>query len=327
MMSLATSTPQISHANIAAFAAEKVNLRRENATTYREQVNRLREKLDKFIKEHPDLGLIKMLLSGSLAKGTSLKTLNDIDVAVYIDGETAPDSEAEVLRWLADKLRSAYPQMSYDQISPGDHAVRISFRGSGLDVDVVPVYYYGDTDDRGFVYSRSTGKRIMTSVPLHIKFIRDRKQKQPNHYAQVIRLMKWWVNQKKKDHDDFKLKSFIVELAVSHLADSGSDMSSYPDALEALFAYLKKTNFEERIAFSDNYKLSALPTSTNDAIEAFDPVNPENNAASDYTTSRRQCIVDLAEEALDALSYARVATTKGEAIECWQEILGPSFRG
>src|SRR5438309_10336880 len=75
------SAPQITHADIADFAAECVNLSREDAEEFREQVRRLREKLDKYASEHPDYGLIKTLLSGSLAKGTALKTLNDIDVA------------------------------------------------------------------------------------------------------------------------------------------------------------------------------------------------------------------------------------------------------
>ena len=68
------SAPQIGHAEIAAFADNSVNLKREDAKEYREQVGRLREKLDKYAADHPDYGLIKTLLSGSLAKGTALKT-------------------------------------------------------------------------------------------------------------------------------------------------------------------------------------------------------------------------------------------------------------
>ena len=100
--------PLIRHAEIAHFAADRVNLRREDAKEYREQVNRLRAKLDAFICEHPDYGLIKMLLSGSLAKGTALKTLNDIDVALYVAATNAPTDEVALLDWLAARLRKAY---------------------------------------------------------------------------------------------------------------------------------------------------------------------------------------------------------------------------
>ena|SRR5215475_12627103 len=135
--------PLIRHAEIAHFAAARVNLRREDAKEYREQVNRLREKLEAFIREHPDYGLIEMLLFGSLAKGMALKILNDIDVALYVAASSAPTDEVELLYWLAERLRKAYPNMDPDQVTPGDHVVRISFRGTGLDVEVVPVHYNG----------------------------------------------------------------------------------------------------------------------------------------------------------------------------------------
>src|ERR1700692_2199631 len=102
---------QITHADIAAFADESVNLKREDAEDYREQVRRLREKLDKYAADHPDHGLIKTLLSGSLAKGTALKILNDVDVAFYVKADKTPSSERDLLDWLAARLREAYPQM------------------------------------------------------------------------------------------------------------------------------------------------------------------------------------------------------------------------
>src|SRR5215472_16892980 len=86
------STSQITHGDIADFAAEFVNLSREDAEEYREQVRRLREQLDKYASDHRDYGLIKTLLSGSLAKGTALKTLNDVDVAFYVKAEKAPSA-------------------------------------------------------------------------------------------------------------------------------------------------------------------------------------------------------------------------------------------
>ena len=96
-MSWQLSTPflaaVIGHSEVTDFAAENINLRREDVEDYREQVRRLREKLDKYAADHPDHGLIKTLLSGSLAKGTALKTLNDIDVAFYVKVDKAPSKE------------------------------------------------------------------------------------------------------------------------------------------------------------------------------------------------------------------------------------------
>jgi tRNA nucleotidyltransferase (CCA-adding enzyme) len=152
-------SPKIGHTELAAFAAESVNLKREDAEEYREQVRRLREKLDRYASDHPDYGLIKTLLSGSLAKGTSLKTLNDIDVAFYVNAEKAPSAEPDLLNWLAQRLREAYPQMKPDQIQHNAHSVSIKYAVSGLSVDVVPVQYKGDRDDRGYLFATDGGSR------------------------------------------------------------------------------------------------------------------------------------------------------------------------
>jgi tRNA nucleotidyltransferase (CCA-adding enzyme) len=171
----ALAASPITHKDIADFAVESVNLNREDAEEYREQVRRLRDKLDKYAADHPDYGLIKTLLSGSLAKGTALKVLNDIDVAFYVKADKTPSSEPDLLNWLAERLREAYPQMKPDQIKANRHSVCIKYAVSGLSVDVVPVQYKGDPDDRGYLFAFDGGEPVLTSIPLHLAFIRKRK--------------------------------------------------------------------------------------------------------------------------------------------------------
>ena len=328
--SLSSESPflaaQIGHAEVAAFAAESVNLRREDAGEFREQVRRLREKLDKYAADHPDYGLIKTLLSGSLAKGTALKVLNDVDVAFYVEAEKSPSSEPDLLNWLAKRLREAYPQMKADQISVNKHSVCIKYAVSGLNVDVVPVQYKGDRDDRGYLFAFDGGKPVLTSIPLHLAFIRKRKAQQKDHFAQIVRLVKWWVRQQKGKDDTFRLKSFMVEILVARLADSGVSMADYTTALEKVFGYIVKSRLNERIYFTDYYPASRLPGPTGKAMEIFDPVNETNNVASVYDETHRQKIVSASQDALEAISEARFAATRGRAIECWQDVMGPSFK-
>src|SRR4051812_25146712 len=101
---------------------------------------------------------------------------------------------------------------------------QITPKGTGLDVDVSPVHYEGDPEWRGHLYNRETGKPLLTSIPLHLTFIRKRKNEQPDDFAQMVRLVKWWVKQRKKNDESFRLKSFISEMIVSHLADTGVSM-------------------------------------------------------------------------------------------------------
>ena len=74
----------VNHPEIAAFATDKVNLPHDTAVKYRSQVQGLRDRLEAKIKVDPSFDLVKMLHSGSVAKGTALRNVNDLDVAVYV---------------------------------------------------------------------------------------------------------------------------------------------------------------------------------------------------------------------------------------------------
>src|SRR3989344_8869883 len=117
---------QTSH--IQTFANEKVNIKDDAVKEYREQVNSLKQKLEKHIQENPDFGLVKMLNSGSLAKGTALKTINDIDVAVFLK-QSIETKESKLLASLMERLKEAYSNLDADQfVCPsGSHCVTISF--------------------------------------------------------------------------------------------------------------------------------------------------------------------------------------------------------
>jgi tRNA nucleotidyltransferase (CCA-adding enzyme) len=318
---------EIGHKEVMAFAVAKVNLPKEIADKHRAQVNALRDRLQTKIDSDPSFDLVKMLHSGSVAKGTALRTVNDLDVAVYVKAGTAPKQDAQLQPWLADRLIEANPKMGESQFTPQDHCVTVSFSGSGLDVDVVPVLYEGEENDFGYLVRKRTGKRVRTSIPMHLEFIRTRKATYGDDFKQLIRLIKWWKRIELQKDSEFRCKSFMVELLWAHLADHGTDLDDYPSALEAFFTFIVKDGLNKRIAFTDYYAASALPPSTGDAIEVLDPINPKNNVASTYEVIDRQRIVDAAHRALDALGEARYATTKGDEIDCWQNVLGPSFKG
>jgi hypothetical protein len=118
----------------------------------------------------------------------------------------------------------------------------------------------------------------------------------------------------------------MIELLVAYLYDR--EMLAKGDYLEALtgfFSYIARTGLKERIIFTDYYPTSEVKNSS-DPIQIFDPVNPDNNVASMYNEQGRQAIVQAACDAMDAITYARRATTKGEAESIWKEVLGPSFK-
>jgi hypothetical protein len=313
----------VDHDAIARFAEDRVNLPRDKATEYRAQVRRLRGRLETYLSEHPDFSLRKILLSGSLAKSTALRSLNDIDVACYITGADTPRDIPTLLDYLAARLRTAFPNFSPEQVQPQTYSVTVSFRGSGLDVDVVPILYDGDANWYGNLVSQDDGSFLETSIPRHIEFSL-RRRKAYTDYAQVVRLVKYWARKEKSEREGFRFKSFLVELILAHLADEGQDLADYPEAMQSFFTYVARSGMRDRIVFEDYYNRAAVGALT-DPIQIIDPVNPRNNASHLYSDKQADTIVNAALEAGDAIDAALFAPTKRETVYYWQKVLGHSF--
>ena len=314
----------ITHNEITRFAEEQVNLPSEHATKYRNQVKNLSDKLEDHVKDNPDYHLKRIMLSGSLAKHTSLRKISDADMAIYLQSDEAPKEMKEFLNWLADELATFYPNINREDIEPKTHSVSINFKGKGLDVDVVPIYWLNKDWD-GDLVSRDDGSLLRTNIPQHIEFMKTRHKKYSSGFRQVIRLLKYWANGKKEANESFRFKSFMIELIVAHLADKGRlPLGDYPEALRKFFDYLQMSNLDDVISFNDFGHGSVQKQSK--PINIFDPVNPKNNIADQYNQKNKDLILDAAMEAADAIAYAACATTKDEAIRQWRKVFGTTFR-
>jgi tRNA nucleotidyltransferase (CCA-adding enzyme) len=314
----------VNHSDIAQFAKDKVNLPKDKADDYREQAKRLSDRIESYIGEHPDFTIKRIMLSGSLAKGTSLRSSSDADVACYISGADVPKDIKALLEYLAEKLKTAFPNFKPEQVKPQTYSVTVSFVGTGLDVDIVPILYDGNKEWYGNLVSQDDGSFLETCIPKHIEFIKSRKKKQETHFAQVVRLAKFWVKFLKSENENFRFKSFMVELILAKLSDEGKDFSDYPEALQHFFTYLAKSNIKDLIYFTDYYAAKELGE-FKEPVRIIDPVNPKNNASKLYTTEQAKEIVEAAIDAGDAIDSALAATTKQATVSYWQKVFGPTF--
>lgn len=331
-------TGHVGHAELARHAREKVNIPADDAAARRTQVNHLRTGLERYIAAHPDYDLVKLRASGSTAKHTAIRRRrgegSDADVAAYVraSGVGGVDvDERHLLAWLRDRCTEVYgATKDAEDFSISEHAVGITMRGSGLKIDVAPVLYGDEADDYGHLVTRQ-GDRVLTSVTLHLRFIQSRRNMAGSNYRELIRLLKAWVREAKRNDDKLRCKSFLIELIVAHLHDHGwlgepLAVNDYPAAFGQVLGYIARTGLREPVVFTDFYEESAV-TLTGDPIQIWDPVNPDNNVARTYREADRQRLVDTATAALEEVAWAASTQTKGEANDAWRAVLGPGFQG
>jgi tRNA nucleotidyltransferase (CCA-adding enzyme) len=330
--------PHVTHEVIAAHAADKVNVPKDEAAKRREQVKFLRRRLEQHIAVHPDYNLVKLRASGSVAKHTAIRRRraegSDADVAAYVRASSVGGldvDETKLLEWLRERCMEVYGKTKdAEDFKISDHAVGITMRGTGLKIDVVPVLYEGEADDKGYLVTRG-GDRVLTSVTQHLTFINSRKTAAGPGYAEIIRLLKAWIRHAKQNNDTLRCKSFLIELIVAHLWDNGWNgqplqVNDYPRAFEQVLAFITRTDLRTPIYFTDFYAPSAVGSS-DDPIQVWDPVNPANNIVKQYTDADRVKLVALAADAFEEINWAALAPTKGDANEAWRTLFGTTFEG
>jgi 2'-5'-oligoadenylate synthetase 1, domain 2, C-terminus len=195
---------------------------------------------------------------------------------------------------------------------------------------VAPVLYEGGPDDCGYLITRE-GDRVLTSVTLHLRFIRSRRDAAGPSYRELIRLLRAWIREAKRTDTALRCKSFLLELLVAHLWDHGWNgeplaVTDYPRAFEQVLGYIARTGLRTPVIFNDFYDETAV-TPTSDPIQVWDPVNPANNVARTYTDADRQRLVKAATAALEEITWAAQAPAKGDANDAWRNVLGPGFEG
>ena len=255
----------MNHDVLAAFAASKVNISADQATRRRGQVNHLRSRLEDYIDAHPDYNLVKLRASGSTAKHTAIKQRagqgSDADVAAYVRAASVggvDTDESGLLEWLRNRCIEVYGETKEaEDFIISEHAVGITLRGSGLKTDVAPVLYEGEPEDRGYLITRQ-GDRVMTSVTLHLSFMKSRRDAAGPNYRELVRLLKAWVCEAKRQDDELRCKSFLIELVVAHLWDQGWNgeqlaVNDYPRAFEQVMSYIARTGLQQQIIFDDYY--------------------------------------------------------------------------
>ena len=298
---------------------KRIKLTQEQKSSYADQIDNLKENVLKAINGMENTRVTKVRRAGSWKKGTALAPKGDypldIDMVFFLELEENTSFDAEELREEIIKvLCDAYPNKERSDFTDGQKTIGVVFRGSGLEVDIVPfIPEKGNT-----TYGRQPRKKLnsgefKTSVEKQLDFISEIKDK-CSSFTSIVRILKSWRNYK-----ELELSSFSIELAVAHLIKKGriSD-SSINQAVITFFEFFGNGNPIEA------YFSGAIGSQTGSAPWIADPTNNENNTVR-LSDSEWHEVVEAAERGFETISYARAVQETGKTLNFWKEVFGPTF--
>lgn len=313
---------ELNDSQVGWFVDNRLKLPKGKRSEYLKQVDGVIANFYAKAAEDPNLKIVKFLKTGSLRKGTVLRPSGDVgvdaDIAVFLN---VVDPEVYDLDELHDRIRAlliaAYRGKSASDFTVQPRTLGIVFRTSGLALDLVPVIPIDGPDDYGWQPSSRGELPLKTSITKQLEFIRARKEKHAR-FTSLVRLLKHWRNQ----HELDELRSFMIELIVSHLQDVYGRPASLEEGLLRFFLYLAQEELKLPIVAPELGAQASLPA---DRVVILDPVNAENNVARRLTEADCQEIVARATEAWELITAARNNGFKGETLEYWKEVFGRSF--
>jgi tRNA nucleotidyltransferase (CCA-adding enzyme) len=309
----------LTNTEICFYDSTVLRLPAEKRKEYHKQVDRLVSSLTSRMHDQSSVKITKVIKAGSFAKYTILRKTSedpvDVDVVFYISGRSVDqESLASLTQLIYDALIKLYPNKSVESFEIQRKAATVQFVGTGLSVDIVPVIEDSTRAGYGWQFDIHDGTKVQTCAPCQIKFVRDRKDKDPD-FRTLVRLAKKWRNRIELT----QLKSFTIELIMAHVLAKNGREGSIEERFRDFLLYVAQSGLQEVITFPEN---GLVLTKFTDPVVILDPVCNSNNVASRITENERREIVVAAESAWETAHFASVE----DDIEIWKELFGPRFK-
>lgn len=309
----------LTNTQLCNYDSDILRLPADKRTEYHEQVDRLIAELGQTIRDKTEIKITKVVKAGSFAKFTILRKTTvdpvDVDVVFYLSGRSIDQETLESLNdTIYELLIKIYPNKDVEDFQIQRKAATVSFVGSGLSVDIVPVIEDESRPGYGWQFDLRDGSSMQTCAPCQIQFVRDRKS-QDKDFRTLVRLAKKWRN-----HAELKpLKSFTIELIMAYILDQEGPDGPIEQRFRRFLLYIAQSGLKEIIQFPEN---TAPFGSFSDPVVILDPVYGLNNVAARITEAERQQIASAAQEAWEAANFASAENDN----EVWKEIFGPRFK-
>ena len=259
---------------------------------HRKRIKKLYEELKSY------LGDDKCFQTGSYARFTAIRPVNDLDVFyIFRDGITTFGAIQELPK-LAERLENEFSKRCSEHfdVEIQTHSIKLEFDDE-FSIDVVPAV---ETDKKTedfqtniyIVPNEETGEWISSDPKGYKELTKSVDEKSERNLRRAVRFVKSWKKGCKTCDKNFKLKSFHIEQIFIEAFQNNPDMELY-DAIRVFFeelpANLLRARFIDRAddsLFIDQYvnelstlernKITNFAESQLNKIEEMESLTDEN---------------------------------------------------
>lgn len=296
----------------------------------------LREQLTERIAADGQFHLEKIFRAGSTAKHTDLarteKGAFDIDLGVYYRAQgRTEDQLSKLLPYTQARLCEIYPPGKLQQdFHVGKNAVNVTFRTSGLKIDVVPIIRDGSLKRKNSGWIPRQDEWRLTSITTHIHFVhtrtaRHKRRANPVKFNHLVRLVKWW---NRRLPESLKQCSYFCELITAAALEKRGVTGDWQSSLYQIFAFVSQHAFSQPIIFNDYYDARKVKPHS-DLVVVLDAVNAENNLTRKWNEGTRRGYLNFVQRTLEQIRRAQDCERKGDeqgAVDAWCHVFGDEFR-
>lgn len=285
-------------------AFDKFKSRLELSETEKKDAQRRATEVRALVDENFDVE--RDFLSGSYGRNTKTKPLKDIDVVFELgDDEKWRRSKPpiDILEAFKKCLRKEYRE---DQLEIGRRCITVEFEKSMyqdgteekvLSIDLIPAFKSGNDYE---IADKDKGQWIKTNPEIHKQMATDKNVALDGKWKPLVKMLKAWNRANGKSIKP----SFLVEVMALRLVQPA--FSDYPNEIRNFFA-----------AAAD-----AISRPWADPAGLGPPVSDQ--MTPQFVAAAKTALIEAQRKA--ALAFRAEQTGRqGDALQLWQEILGPLF--
>ncbi|GAC1659878.1 MAG: hypothetical protein NVS9B15_23420 [Acidobacteriaceae bacterium] len=285
-------------------AFDKLKKRLELSDTEKKDAQRREQEVREQIAK--DFQVDRDFLSGSYGRHTKAKPLKDVDVVFELgkDERWRRDKPPiEMLQAFETSLRKKYGK---DQVNIGRRCVTVEFEKTMyqdgteekvLSIDAVPAFKLGHDYE---IPDKDKGQWIKTNPETHKRKATDKNVQLDDKWKPLVKMVKAW----NRDNGKSIKPSFLIEVMALDLVQPA--FSDYPNEIRNFFA-----------AAADGIGRQ-WPDPAGLGPPVSDQMTPELVAKARTALNEAQSKATLA-------FRAEQTGRQGDALQLWQEILGPLF--